>query len=151
MPEGGGRVQFDFEGSLQLARQLWSTRRRRPDRGRRSGDPVRRPPRPSGWGPTPTSSSAVGRTSGRRAPRSSPRLREDARLWAEAWARALDQQNKNNRAAEVERVRDDRGMFEKGWDSTFGEDDSDDQVPMPEPVSVPTAPSFLPTATEITY
>ena len=63
----------------------------------------------------------------------------------------MDQQNKNNRAAEVTRIREDRAWYEKGWDATFGEDDSDDQVPEPEAVSVPTPPSFAATATETTY
>jgi hypothetical protein len=150
MPEGGGRVQFDFEGSLQLARQLWGIADdvQTEDDGRETQYDTAK----AKWLGT-YADQFVGRREDERTSRATvvAALREDARLWAQAWARALDQQNKNNRAAEVERIRDDRGLFERGWDSTFGEDDSDDQVPMPEPVSVPTAPSFLPTASEITY
>ena len=78
-------------------------------------------------------------------------LKDDANLWAEAWARALNQQNKNNRVAEVERISDDRGGFTKFVDATVGEDDSESKVPMPEYPPVPQPPGFAPTATEVTY
>jgi hypothetical protein len=150
MVEGGGRVQFDFDGSLALARQLWALaddlvledggREQQYDtavakwEGRHGVDFVgrRSTERSSRW-------------------RVVEALKDDANLWAEAWARALNQQNKNNRAAEVERIRDDRSGFTKLVDATVGEDDSDDKVPMPEYPAVPTPPGFAPTATEVSY
>ena len=74
-------------------------------------------------------------------------LRTDARAWAAAWVDAMEQQNKNNRAAKVDQVRDDRGMLEKGWDEYgFGEDDSESKVAAAERPATPRPPSFAPTA-----
>ena len=146
----GGRVQFDFDGSLELARALWALADDldTEDAGREG-----------------QYDTAVAKWEGRYAvdfagrrdtERASRRnvvsgLKEDANLWAEAWARALHQQNKNNRVAEVERISDDRGGFTKLVDATIGEDDSDSKVPMPEYPPVPQPPGFAPTATEVTY
>lgn len=146
----GGRIAFDFEGSLQLARQLWQLAEslETEDAGRETQFDTAKAKWEGKYG-----TQFVGRRADERTSRTNVAsgLRTDAREWARAWARAMDQQNKNNRAAEVERVREDRGMLEKGWDATFGEDDSDDQVPMPEAVPVPQPPGFAPTAEEITY
>lgn len=149
-PKAGGRVQFDWEGSLQLARKLWNLADdlQTEDAGREQQYDTAK----AKWLGTYGEQFA-----GRRVTERSSKanvvagLREDARAWAQAWATAMDQQNKNNRAAEVERVRDDRGLLEKGIDATVGEDNSDDKVPMPDSVSVPTPPGFAPTATETTY
>jgi hypothetical protein len=146
----GGRVQFDFEGSLVLARQLWALaddlesedRRREADVDVALGS----------W-----RGEYATRFRGRReTERTSKRnvvagLRADAEAWAKAWATAMDQQNRNNWAAEVERVRDHRNFIEKGWDATFGKDDSDESVPKPGPVRVPAAPDFRATASEVRF
>ena len=146
----GGRVQFDFEGSLELARKLWTLADevQAEDQGRE--------------GEFDTAEASWLGTYGdqfrdRRLTERFSRgnviagLRDDARAWAQAWAQALEQQNTNNRAAEVERVSADRGLLERGIDATFGEDNSDDKVPQPPDVPVPTPPGFAPTATETTY
>lgn len=146
----GGRVQFDFVGSLALARRLWAIGEelQTEDTGRETEFDTAR----AKW-----EGAYAGQFDGRRATERSSRakvivgLHEDAKAWARAWAQAMNQQNRNNRAAEVERVRDDRGFFERAYDSTFGKDDSDEQVPMPNPVPVPTAPGFEPTVCETTY
>ena len=55
----GGTVDFDFEGSLELAKQLWSLAEEleHEDRGRgRQGETASR----SGVGPTPPSSPSAG-------------------------------------------------------------------------------------------
>ena len=150
MGRAGGRVQFDFEGSLALARELWAF-----------ADEVdtERATRESNFDIASASwrgSYADEFGKRRETERASERavvvaLREDAEAWAKAWAAAMDQQNKNNRVAEVERRSRDRNLLEKAWDSTFGEDDSEQSVPMPAPVPVPTAPAFRPTACEVTY
>jgi hypothetical protein len=146
----GGRVQFDFEGSLALARRLWALADdlEAAERHRESDFDVAM----ASW-----RGEHAQRFRGRReTERLSKRnvvagLRDDAQGWARAWASALDQQNRNNWAAQVERVRDDRNLLEKGWDATFGKDDSDESVPKPAPVRVPTAPDFRPTATEVRF
>lgn len=146
----GGHVRFDFDGSLALARRLWvlADELEAEDRGREV-----------------EFDAAVGRWRGahgnefrnRREIERTSRghvaagLRDDAHAWARAWAAALDQQNKNNRAAAVERAREERNLLEKGWDATFGKDDSEQEVPVPSPVRVPAPPRFAPTATEMSF
>jgi len=148
--EAGGRVQFDWDGSLELARRLWSLADdlTHEDAGRETQFDTAKAKWLGAYG-----EQFVDRRSTERSSRTNviTGLRDDARAWAQAWAQAMDQQNKNNRAAEVERVRDDRGLIEKGIDATVGEDNSDDKVPMPESVPVPTPPGFAPTASEKTY
>jgi len=146
----GGRVQFDWDGSLALARKLWSLADDLQDED--TGRETQFDTAKAKWLGTYGEQFAE-RRSTERSSRTNviSGLRDDARAWAEAWAQAMDQQNKNNRAAEVERVREDRNFLEKGWDSTFGSDDSDDEVPVPDSVAVPTPPGFAPTASEKTY
>lgn len=148
--EPGGRVKFDFEGSLQLARQLWSLADdlEREDDGRETQYETAK----AKWLGT-YAAQFVSRRETERTSRSNvvAALKADAKAWAKAWATAMDQQNKNNRAAEVQRVSDERPWWEKGWDATFGEDDSESKVPHPEPVPVPTPPHFAATATETRY
>lgn len=149
-PKAGGRVQFDWDGSLQLARQLWNLADdlQTEDTGRESQYDTAK----AKWLGTYGDEFADRRVTERGSKNHVVAgLREDARAWAQAWASAMDQQNKNNRAAEVERVRDDRSLWDKGVDATVGEDNSDDKVPMPDSVPVPTPPGFAPTATETTY
>lgn len=147
--EGGGRVEFDFAGSLQLARDLWALADEilTEDNGREQQFTTAK----EKW-LGPYGEQFVGRRSDERTSRGTvvSAMRDDARAWAQAWATAMNQQNKNNRAAEVERIRDDRGLLEQGSDFFFG-DDSDDQVPMPPEPAVPTPPGFAPTMSEIRY
>lgn len=148
--KAGGRVAFDWDGSLELARKLWALADdlTHEDAGRENQYDTAKAKWEGKYG-----EQFADRRTTERASRTNvvAGLRDDARAWAKAWAQAMDQQNKNNRAAEVERVSDDRGLIEKGIDATVGEDNSDDKVPMPEAVPVPTPPGFAPTATEVTY
>jgi hypothetical protein len=149
-PQGGGRVVFDFDGSLELARQLWSLADDIvTEHGLRETDFTTANAKWEG----PYGVEFEGRRADERTSKANvvEGLRDDARAWAQAWAAALDQQNKNNRAAEVTRVRNDRNLFEVGWDNTFGEDDSDSQVAAVPDVTVPIPPRFQATATETTY
>ncbi len=152
MANAGGRVQFDFDGALRLARKLWAladeidVRRR----SRRSNANSAR----AKWeGPLVSEFDALDESEWANAEKIAQQLRDEARLWGEAWAGAMNQQNKNNRMAEVERVRDERGRLEKLNDTVnpFASDDSDDQVPMPPYPAVPGPAGFAPTATEIRY
>jgi hypothetical protein len=149
-PRPGERVVFDFAGALELARQLWSMADdlQEEDGGRTDDADLAR----LKW----EGAYAI-EFDGRREDERTSRLnvwvglRDDARSWAEAWAAALHQQNLNNRAQAVQDERDNRGFWEKGWDATLGEDDSESQVaPVPD-VPVPQPPSFAATATETTY
>lgn len=149
-PQGGGRVQFDFEGSLQLARMLWSL-----------ADDLRSEAMERERNATVASERWRGRYADDFGERMSTetsnrleiaaQLREDARNWARAWQTALDQQNKINRINRVQEISDSRNIFQKGWDATVGSDDSDSKVAAVPEVPVPTPPAFLPTATETTF
>lgn len=144
MTQIGGAVDFDFEGSLELARQLWALAAdlRTEDNGRGTEADTAKAKWEGAYGEQFQQRRDTERTSRTNVAEG---LRDDARSWAQAWATATDQQLKNNRLVQIEQIRDDRGLLEKGWDSTFGNDDSDDQVPMPDPVAVPQPPSFIAT------
>lgn len=156
--EAGGRVQFDFDGSLQLARQLWKLADDLlTEDGKRETDYDTAVAKWEGaYG-----EEFVGRRSDERTSkwRVWSELRSDARLWAQSWAGAMDQQNKNNRAARVneleEEKRNNRSWAERNIGDRFVGDDSREQaeseVPEPAPVPVPTPPSFAATATETRY
>ena len=146
-PTSGGRVDFDFEGSLQLARKLWQLADDlvTEDNGRSTEAETALDKWEGPYGTqfgerrTAESDSRTNVVSG---------LRTDARSWASAWVEAMHQQNKNNRAAKVEDVRENRAWYEKGWDATFGEDDSDEQVGEADRPSTPQPPEFTATAEE---
>lgn len=148
--QAAGRVHFDFTGSLQLARRLWSfaDEIEQHESNRVAAQDV-----------------AAARFLGPKADEFADRraievtscqnivasLRDNARAWADAWATALDQQNKNNRQARIEQIRADRGFWERNIGDRILGDDSDEQVPFPRPVSVPTPPGFWPTDSEQTF
>ena len=143
----GGQVDFDFDGSLELARKLWALaediEQEDRGRGRQAETAVRK------WaGPYATQFAERRATEEASATNVIAGLQADAQAWAAAWVEAMYQQNKNNRAAEVQDVRDDRGFFEKGWDEYgFGEDDSESKVAAAERPATPQPPSFHPTDT----
>jgi hypothetical protein len=149
-PRPGERVDFDFDGALVLARKLWamSIDLREEDEGRGTDAEGARLKWKGAYATQFDSRRSTEHTSRINA---AAGLREDARSWAQAWATALDQQNKNNRAQAVQDARDDRGFFERGWDATLGEDDSESEVAQVPEVPVPQPPGFAPTATETTY
>jgi hypothetical protein len=143
----GGKVDFDFDGSLELAEKLWALAEEleREDRGRqRQGETAL-----DKWrGPYATQFGQRRATEEASAQNVVAGLRADARAWAAAWVDAMEQQNKNNRAAKVDQVREDRNLIEKGWDKYgFGEDDSESEVDAAERPEQPRPPGFTPTAT----
>lgn len=144
--EPGGTVDFDFGGSLDLARTLWSLAEDlEAADGAREGKSATALTKWKGPYATQfTQRRADERTS---AANVAEGLRDDARSWAAAWVEAMHQQNKNNRAAQVEQVREDRWWGEKAWDATLGEDESESKVAAAERPSTPQPPSFQPTAT----
>ena len=142
----GGQVAFDFDGSLELARALWALadelEQEDLGRGRQSETALAR------WaGPYARQFAPRRATEEASATNVVTGLRADAESWAAAWVEAMHQQNKNNRAARVEQVRDDRWWGEKAWDATVGEDDSESQVGEADRPPTPRPPSFRPTAT----
>ena len=133
----GGVVDFDFVGSLQLARQLWSlsTDLREQDRARGADAEVAA----REWRGKPVTDFA-GRREHERQSRATvtQALVNGANAWAQAWAQAMDQQNLNNRAAKIERderqISDDRGRGQKFVDAFNGDDSWDKAVAQnPEP------------------
>lgn len=145
----GDVVDFDFEGSLQLARRLWTMAEEiQAEDIDRNADFTTAKARFEG----PHAESFVARREEERTSRTTviESLREDARQWASAWADAMHQQNKNNRAAKVEQIRADRHWGERFIDSFVG-DDSEEQVPVPERPQNPWPPEFGPTASLIDY
>lgn len=142
----GGKVDFDFDGSLALARMLWdlADELEREHRGRQRQGEVAL----AKWrGPYARQFAQRQATEEASASNVVAGLQADAEAWAAAWVEAMYQQNKNNRAAKVDQVRDDRGLIEKGWDEYgFGEDDSESKVAAAERPPTPQPPSFTPTA-----
>jgi hypothetical protein len=146
-PWGGGRVPFDFDGSLTLARRLWSLADLVDhDMARRgqAADIAR-----ARWrGPYRAEFDTRVDIEANSARRIAEGLREEAKGWAEAWREALEEQNRRNRAARVAEERNSRGWFERNIGDRFGGDDSEDQVPPCPTVPLPKPPGFVPTAHE---
>lgn len=149
----GGQVDFDFDGSLRLARKLWrAAEALEHEDSQREKDFATAKTKWRGK----HGDDFVGRRDAERsdASRVVAALRQDAHRWATAWAGAMDQQNKNNRiaAVETERARrsSERGKLEKLGDlSPFSSDDSlqeaEAAVRNVVPVTPPTDPGFAPT------
>src|SRR5699024_934588 len=110
MAGAGERVVFDYEGSLQLARMLWSL-----------ADDLRSEAIEREGAAQVALEKWKGRYAGEFGERNSAetssrlevahQLREDARNWAKAWQAALDQQNKINRIKKVQQVSDERAWY----------------------------------------
>jgi hypothetical protein len=145
--KGGDRVAFDFDGSLEVARLLWALADQT-EQGGRNRTTASHTAR-TGWegkygddfdariGDEETSTANV-----------ASRLREEAKGWATAWKKAMDEQNKRNRAAKVTEVRNKRSWMERNIGDRFWGDDSEDQVAAANTVSTPKPPLFAPTARE---
>lgn len=135
-------VQFDWDGSLDLARKLWSyaddltsaksSRNTDADTALQSwqgpyGDQFR-----SRKSDEQTSLGSV--TTG---------LRSEAQQWAQAWKLAMDQQNRVLRARAVDKHNSSKSFFDKVGDFFGGDDDI---PPEPTPVPLPQPPGFPMTA-----
>lgn len=139
------RVDFDFEGSLELARELWDLADSLPALERRRSD-----------GSDNASKDWQGAHGDRFRLQSDSepeafsnaeeRLRAAANSWASAWARATDEQNQRDHADEVEAERESRGSGEQFVDWFMGDDSAEVVGPAPDPVSTPTGPRFSPTS-----
>lgn len=142
-------VRFDYDGSLALARRLWSLADELHGvNGKRLGAAE---VALWSWQGTYAQQFATRvneeQASGQRVAFA---LREEARGWATSWAQAINQQNKRLRGSEVDRVRESRSGMEKFGDRFVG-DDSDNQVPLAPVASVPQPPHFTPTGSLVVY
>ena len=139
----GGQVVFDFDGALQVARDLWAlagdleTRR---DNRRDHAETAR-----ATWqGPLATDFDTRESDEYSEAGPIAGQLREEANLWAKAWQGAVLQQRDNYRMAKIQEVSDNRGALEKFNDSVnpFASDDSADKVPEAVAPPLPLPPTF---------
>ena len=140
--DAGKDVQFDWDGSLELARKLWAY----------ADDLATAKSTRSGQADTaltkwegPYGDQFKTRKANEQSSMTSiiAGLRQEAEGWAQAWKMAMDQQNRVLRARAVNEHQDSKNIFEKGWDKLTGDDDL---PPEPTPVPLPTAPGFAKTA-----
>lgn len=75
-------------------------------------------------------------------------LRAEAGGWAEEWRKAMDQENWNRYAAAVDRVEADRGVLDSIGGFLFGHSDL---PPQPSPAAVPVGPGFAATRSFANY
>lgn len=143
-------IRFDFEGSLALARRLWSTAEQFSGAaGERAGareNAIRL------WeGPYAEVFASIRRVDEDNSfVNVMAALQEEALYWAVAWKTAIDGQNRIEWARAVEREKAQRSSMEKFGDWWVG-DDSSSQVPEPAAVAVPAAPDFQPTGGLVSY
>ena len=125
-------VRFDYEGSLQLARELWAyaddLEHAKADRRAEAlaalrtwrgpfGDQFRE--RADDEGPSLASLVAA--------------LRTEADQWASAWKQAMDEQNRRLYARRVDQIKAERSALEKLGDKLFGFDYPAPPPPVPKP------------------
>lgn len=150
MVAAAGRVRFDFAGSLTLARKLWALADHVQSlRGARQVD----------------ANLALESWEGRYATEFRSRietelaslgnvaegLRAEARAWAWSWKKAMDEQNRRNRAGHVDAVRARRSWLEANVGDRLLGDDSDAQVAAAPTAPLPQPPGFQPTCAEMRY
>lgn len=140
------RVQFNFQGSLRLARELWALGDKLDQtRSERAADAENAQ---ANWlGPRRDEFSSQASTEGDDLTRLGERLRTEARLWAAAWRDAMNEQNRRNRAARVEIEHNKRSVGETIVDYFIGTDDDNEVTGVIE-VAVPQPPMFAPTGRE---
>ncbi len=143
------RVRFDFEGSLAHARQLWALADRlEAERLARKADADLAS---ASWrGKYGDQFRSLIESEQVDFLRVVGALREEAQAWATAWRDAMNEQNRRNRARQVDVVRAGRGLGEQFVDVFVG-DDSDAEVARVLLATTPVAPTFAPTCEEVRY
>ena len=140
-------VQFDYVGSLLLARKLYAL-------GEEVDEMMSNRRTHSRTALTdwlgPYRAEFRGRIDSERtqATAIASQLREGARRWATRWAEAMNEQNSINHARETKRVEDNRSGWDNFTGGLFGHDDLPDYPPT---IDVPTAPNFYATGTLTRY
>lgn len=133
-------VQFDFEGSLQLARKLWEFSE---EFDSALGERLElRDIALADWlGAFGTQ--FAGRMANEQQDRASlvAALKENATLWADAWRDATNEQARREYARMVDQMKADRSIAAKIGDAFTGFD----YPPEPIPVTSPAGPGFVPT------
>lgn len=145
-------VRFDFHGSLQLARELWSFADMLEGIKRSRGTDEETAL--SSWtGPKARQFEAAATEDATELTRLAAALRSEANAWALCWAQATNMQNdieweRNNYQLRAEFAASERSFYE-----AFRADGNDGPAPYfgsyiapprPQPVVVPTAPGFTP-------
>lgn len=143
MPWGARDVQFDYDGALQLARDLWAgagTVRQ----AHGAIDDLATSARTTWRGRFAEDFDGRHLTSMDNASLVAAAMCEEAHAWALGWKQAVDEQNRINRARAVEAERASRSFGERFVDHFVG-DDSDRVIRAWQPVAVPLPPEFAPT------
>lgn len=145
--DAGPDVQFDFVGSLQLARKLWALADQI-DQMMAARVSLANEALATWLGVYGTQFSDRMETEVGDISRISAELRTGAYGWAGNWQQAMDQQNRVLYARKVNRVESERSVVASVWGGVFGHGDLPS---MPAPVGLPAAPVFAPTASLVTY
>lgn len=149
------RLQFDFQGSLELAKMLWDLAEAVEARvvvaGAQSRATFAGEALVAWQGPFASDFRARSVDEADDGVRITAHLRDEAMAWASAWREAMDEQNRRNRAARVQQLREERGFLEQLWDGVWHGDDSEGQVPPVSPASTPQPPYFHATQQEMTF
>ncbi len=150
MSAAAGRVRFDFAGSLAQAKRLWAlaehldglktARKADAELALRSWQGQY-----AGQFRTRMTEEAISLRN------VAEGLRNEARAWAQCWKDAMDEQNRRNRAQQVEAVRARRSWTERNIGDLFLGDDTDARVGPAPVAAVPQPPDFQPTSTEVRY
>lgn len=140
--EAAQDIQFDFEGSLGLARQLWAmaedAQTVMAGRGRLAQDAL------NTWlGPHGIDFADRVTSEGRQMDAIAADFRAAANGWAACWQAAMDEQRRIDHARECDRIRNNRSLLDSFVGGIVGHDDL---PPPPLPVGLPVAPAFAPTA-----
>lgn len=143
----GGDVRFDYDGSLALARRLWSY-----------ADELDRLRAGRHASATSALHDWLGRYGTEFAERTTTDLDDLARVagdlrgaatgWGAAWAAAINEQNRRIHAREVVRITNARDWRDDVAGFFFGHDDL---PPEPRPLGAPQPPWFAPTGSFLRY
>ncbi len=136
-------VWFDFEGSLALARRLWRLAGT-VEEHQGSRVAAGRVGRQQWIGTYATEFDGRVHDESTSATHVADALRESARRYALCWREATFEQAKRVYARHVDAVKHDRNLLEQAGDWLFGDDTN--YGPAPSEPSVPSPPSFYPTA-----
>jgi hypothetical protein len=140
-------VRFDFTGSLDVARRLWTLAQGlgdlADDRSVAAADALASWQGRFGVEFAERITTEVGDLQ-----RVALDLRGAAQGWAISWTNAMNEQNRRRYARAVERVEDDRGIVDGVVGFFAGHDDL---PPEPRELTVPEAPSFAATGAFVRY
>lgn len=131
-------VVFDYEGSLQLARRLW-TFADAVESARSVRESDAEGPLKSWLGPLVADFTARMDNESTSLSSAANALRSEATAWGAMWQSAVNEQQRINHARECKRIEEDRSGAAKFFGGLFGHNDL---PPAPDPVPTPTGPGF---------